>query len=68
MWDLAGGFLARSIHYYSWSRRGNEVSDNDGHAAAALSLEINLKSSLRELLSSVTTQKLDCINNVCPTP
>ena len=61
MWVLAGSFLAGSIYYYSLSRRKNGVSDNDGQCSSSpCCLEINLKSSSREVLSSVTTQKLDC--------
>lgn len=62
MWDWAGSLLAESFHCYSRSRQ-KSVWQWWTILQQPCSLEINLKSSSRELMSSATTQKLDCTKN-----
>lgn len=38
--DLEGGFLARSIRCYCWSRRKDGVSDNDGQSSSLAAWEL----------------------------
>lgn len=40
MWDVEGGFLARSIRCYCWSRRKDGVSDNDGQSSSLTAWEL----------------------------